>query len=171
MEIRKTVAILEDTLKPGAAASQPEWRVAVVAVVQNPLVATNTENLNELVNEGADIGRFLADRALQFATRQNIAAVGKAAIVGLDGEPEHAQSILHPKFANAVRSILDLPGARMIGDKKIAQAGTPIKVTLLPIDAQLPEQVAGEMELRIPGSPRDDEILVALVLAGVGARA
>lgn len=172
MEIRKTVTILEDTLVPGASvSSRPEWRVAVIAVVRNPLVTRNDENLSELVDEGADVGRFLADRASQYVNRQNVVALGKAAIVGTGGEPEHAQSILFPKFASSVRTVLDLPGARMIGDKMVAPAGAAIKVALLPVAATLANQFSGEMEIRVPGSPRADEILVALVLAGSTTRA
>lgn len=169
MEIRRTVTILDEILIAGAA-GPPELRVAAIAVVRNPLATTNDENLNELVNEGADVGRYLADRVVQYVNRSTIVAIGKAAIVGLGGEPEHAQSILYPKFAQAVRAAFDLPQARMIGDKKLAQAGTPIKVSLAPINGVASGPMAGEMELRVPGSPQEDEILVALVVAGSSAR-
>jgi hypothetical protein len=91
--------------------------------------------------------------------------LGKAAIIGGDGEPEHGQAILYPKFASAVRETLDLGSARMMGEKKIAPAGSSITVSLLRVDGASSEPI-GTMELRVPGSPRDDEILVALVVAG-----
>jgi hypothetical protein len=93
--------------------------------------------------------------------------LGKAAIIGTDGEPEHGQAILFPKFASAVRIVLDAESARMFGDKKIAPAGSSIVVSLQALDGKSIDAV-GELEIRVPGSPRPDEILVALVVAGTG---
>ena len=166
MDIRKTITLIEDTLIEGSAPlSQPLRRVAVIAVVRNPLVSRNDENLGELVNDGEVLGRFLAQRALDHVDRGRISMLGKAAIIGGDGEPEHGQAILYPKFASSVRETLDLGSARMIGEKKIAAAGSSITVSLLRVDGGSSEPI-GTMELRVPGSPRDDEILVALVVAG-----
>src|SRR6266852_8922471 len=121
MDIRKTVTVIEDTLiEGGQQLPQPLRRIAVIAVVRNPLVTRNDENLGELVHDGEDLGRFLAKRALDHVDRGRISMLGKAAIVGVDGEPEHGQAILYPKFASAVRETLDLGSARMIGEKKIA---------------------------------------------------
>ena len=170
MEIRKTVTIVEDEVK--STGSRPaEWRVAAVAIVKNPLATGNDDNLSELVNQGEDLGRFLAEQILQNLKRNGIVAIGKAAIVGSDGEPEHAQSILYPKLSNAVRSVLELPAARMFGDKKLAQAGATIAVSLYSVAGSPTDQSAGSMEIRVPGSPAHDEILVALVAAGTGSRA
>src|SRR5215471_18334264 len=116
MDIRKTVTLIEDTLIDGGAPlSQPLRRVALIAVVRNPLVGRNDQNLGELVGDGEVLGRFLAQRALDHVDRGRIAMLGKGAIVGLDGEPEHGQSILYPKFAVAVRETLGLGSARLIG--------------------------------------------------------
>jgi hypothetical protein len=166
MDIRKTVTVIEDTLiEGGQTLAQPLRRVAVIAVVRNPLVSRNDENLMELVQDGEVLGAYLAKRALAHVERARITLIGKAAIVGTDGEPEHGQAILYPKFAAAVRETLDFSHARMIGDKKIAPAGSPISVALLDVQGGAIDPV-GTMELRVPGSPRDDEILVALVVAG-----
>lgn len=166
MDIRKTVTLIEDTLiEAGQTLSQPLRRVAVIAVIRNPLVSRNDENLGELVQDGEVLGRYLAQRALEHVDRNRISMLGKAAIVGVDGEPEHGQAILYPKFASAVRETLDLGSARFFGEKKIAPAGSSITVSLQPATGGSTEPV-GSMELRVPGSPRDDEMLVALVVAG-----
>jgi hypothetical protein len=171
MDIRKTVTIIDDTLMDGGQASQqPLRRVAVIAVVRNPLVENNDEDLARLVAEGEDIGRFLARRALEQIDRRRVTMIGKAAIIGMDGEPEHGQAILFPKFAAAVREVMDASAARMFGEKKIAPAGSPIVVVLQEIDGRSIEP-AGSFEIRVPESPRPDEILVALVVAGTGGSA
>lgn len=170
MDIRKSVTIIEDILTDGGKpVAQPLRRVAVIAVVRNPLVARNDENLNELIRDGEDLGRVLARRAVEHIDRRAITMLGKAAIVGTDGEPEHGQAILFPKFESAVRDTLDLGSARMFGEKRILAAGSPIEVGLQPANPAA-TTTAGKMELRVPGSPRSDEILVALVVAGTVAQ-
>jgi hypothetical protein len=166
MDIRKTVTLIDDTLMDGGQPFvQPLRRVAVIAVVRNPLVGRNDENLAELVRDGEDLGRVLAQRASEQIDRKRITMIGKAAIVGIEGQPEHGQAILFPKFASAVREALDAAAARMFGEKKIAPAGSSIVVALQSIDGRSAE-AAGSFEIRVPGSPRPDEILVALVVAG-----
>src|SRR5712692_800493 len=159
MDIRKTVTLIDDTLiEGGKPLAKPLRRVATIAVVRNPLVARDDENLNELIRDGEDLGRFLAQRAVEHIDRRVITLIGKAAIVGTDGEPEHGQAILFPKFASAVRDTLDLGSARMFGEKRILSAGSAIEVSLYPIDSSS-SAPAGSLELRVPGSPRSDEIL------------
>ncbi len=170
MDIRKTVTLIEDTLiDDGKLLDQPLRRVAAIAVVRNPLVSRTDENLAELINDGEDLGRFLARRAIEYVDRRHLTLLGKAAIVGRDGEPEHGQAILYPKFAAAVRETLDVGSARLFGEKKIGPPGSTIEVALHRLDEAA--RAPASMEIRVPGSPRDDEILVALVLAGTNGAA
>ena len=167
MDIRKTVTIIEDTLIEGRnQLPQPERRVAAIAVVRNPLVSGNGEGLNGLVQDGGDLGRFLAERALEHIDQARIASVGKGAIVGADGEPEQAQAILFPKFAAAVRDVLQLGSVHIPGEKKLAKAGATLDVLLWQVHGGGSDTPAGTMEVRVPGSPKNDEILVALILGG-----
>ncbi|HUX87018.1 MAG TPA: amino acid synthesis family protein [Chloroflexota bacterium] len=165
MDIRKTVTLIEDTLiEGGKTLPQPARRVALVAVIRNPLVGRDDENLDDLVNDGEDLGRFLAQRALDHLDRGRLASIGKGVIVGRDGEPEHGQALLHPKFASAVRETLDFGSTQIQSVKKIGPPSSPIEITLHRIGGGNGGNDAGSFELRVPGSPRDDEILVALVV-------
>lgn len=165
MDIRKTVTVVEDILiESGKSLPQPVRRVALMAVVQNPLVGRNDENLGELVHDGEDLGRFLAKRALEWIEAGRVTSIGKGTIVGSDGEPEHGQAILYPKFAASVRETLKTEAVPILGEKLIAAPGSAIKIPLQRIGSA--GAADGVMELRVPGSPRSDEILVALVLAG-----
>jgi Amino acid synthesis len=165
MEIRKTETIIEDTLMDGGRRlDQPMRRVAAIAVIRNPLAESTDENLPELVRDGEDLGRVLSEVALKHIDRRRIALLGKAVIVGMDGEPEHGQAILYPKFAQAVRETLETGGAPILGEKRIGRPGSSIDVLLQPIAEG--REPASTMEIRIPGSPRADEILVALVVGG-----
>lgn len=166
MDIRKTVTVIEDILMDNAAPlPQPIRRVAQVAVVRNPLVERDDENLDELSRDGEDLGRFLAKRALEVVEREQIAGLGRGAIVGIDGEPEHGQAILYPRFAAAVRETLGVEGSAVLSEKLIAGPGAPLRVHLQPTERGIAEG-GGIMEIRVPGSPNPDEILVALVVVG-----
>lgn len=166
MDIRKTVTVIEDTLiEGGQTLAQPLRRVAVIAVVRNPLVSRDDENLSELNHDGEDLGRFLAQRALEHVDRRRVTLLGKGAIVGSDGEPEHGQAILYPKFAAAVRETLDAGSARIVGEKKIGPPGSNLDVLLQPVDGSADVGLTSRMEIRVPGSPSADEILVVLAFA------
>src|SRR5579884_4284079 len=107
LDIRKTVTVIEDILiDDGKPLAKPVRRVAQIAIVRNSLVGRDDEDLDELVRDGEDLGRFLAQRVLESIERSRITCLGKGAIVGTDGEPEHGQAILYPKFASAVRDTL-----------------------------------------------------------------
>jgi hypothetical protein len=165
MDIRKTETIIEDTLIEGSRRlDQPLRRVATVAVIRNPLSEGNDENLDELVRDGGDLGHVLAEQALKHLDRKRVTLLGKAAIVGMDGEPEHGQAVLYPKFAQSVRETLELGGSPLLGEKVIGRPGTMVSVALQRIGGA--GETSGTFELRVPGSPNADEILVALVVAG-----
>jgi hypothetical protein len=167
MDIRKTVTLIEDTLIDGGQQLEhPVRRVATIAVVRNPLVARDDSDLNELSRDGEDLGRYLAQRALEYIDRARITAIGKGVIVGLDGEPEHGQAILYPRFTAAARDTLGLGATRALGEKRLAAASTPLAIPLYAAPAATAEQPTGSLEIRVPGSPRPDEFLVALVVAG-----
>ena len=170
MDIRKTITVIEDILiEDGRTLSQPVRRVAQMAVIRNPLVGRSDENLDELLRDGEDLGRFLAQRALQSLHRDSVAGVGKGAIVGVEGEPEHGQAILYPKFAAAVREALGAGASGILSEKLIAGPGSALKVHVQGSGTADGVKVDGVMELRVPGSPNADEILVALVVVGTNA--
>lgn len=172
MDIRKTVTMIEDVLIEGQnTLPQPERRVATIAVIRNPLLSNGLRDLSELIQDGGDLGRYLAERAVEYIDRSRITMVGKAAIVGLDGEVEQEQAVLYPKFAYAVRDALQVSATNLPGEKKLARAGSPIEVLLWSVNAPPSETPAGRMEIRVPNAPGRDEILVALVVAGtVGSK-
>ncbi|MGH2460842.1 MAG: amino acid synthesis family protein [Chloroflexota bacterium] len=165
MDIQKTVTVIEDILiEGGRSLPRPVRRVALIVVVRNPLVGRDDENLGELVHDGEDLGRFLAKRGLEWLPARQVTSVGKGTIVGSDGEPEHGQAILYPKFAASVRETLGKDAVPIMGEKVIAAAGSAIKIPLQRVGEG--GGADGAMEIRVPGSPRSNEILVALVLSG-----
>lgn len=169
--IRKLTVILEETHREGDQAIAPPTRkAAAVAVIGNPFAGRHVEDLTELVEVGAMLGRLLAERAVAALGIPGGAAhsYGKAAIVGEDGELEHAAAILHPKMGAPVRAVLEKGAALIPSAKKRGGMGTPIDVPLGHKDAAYVRSHFDAMEVRVPDAPRRDEILVAIVVTDSG---
>ncbi|HJZ68707.1 MAG TPA: amino acid synthesis family protein, partial [Blastocatellia bacterium] len=98
MDIRR-ILIIKDVVyaEGGLAALDPVTRVAACAVVANPLAGRAEEDLSVLVSLGAELGEQLVREALKALPRPAI-SYGKAAIVGVAGDIEHAAAILHPRM-------------------------------------------------------------------------
>ena len=103
--IRKTLLHVETTLiEGGKAAATPLKLIAAAAVVKNPWAGMGfVENLKPAIHDVApDLGALLTAMILEAAgSGEAIEAYGKAAIVGLDGEVEHASALIHTlRFGN-----------------------------------------------------------------------
>lgn len=169
--IRKLTVILEETHREGDQALAPPTRkAAAVAVIGNPFAGRHVEDLTELVEVGAMLGRLLAERAVAALGIPGAAAhsYGKAAIVGEDGELEHAAAILHPKLGTPVRAVLEKGAALIPSAKKRGGMGTAIDVPLGHKDAAYVRSHFDAMEVRVPDAPRRDEIVVAVVVTDSG---
>jgi hypothetical protein len=169
--IRKLTVILEETHREADQAIAPPTRkAAAVAVIGNPFAGRHAEDLTELMEVGAMLGRLLVERAVAALGIPGGAAhsCGKAAIVGEDGELEHAAAILHPKLGAPVRAMLEKGAALIPSAKKRGGMGTPIDVPLGHKDAAYVRSHFDAIEVRIPDAPRRDEILVAIVVTDSG---
>ena len=169
--IRKLTVIVEETHREADQPIQPPTRkAAAVAVIGNPFAGRHVEDLAELVEVGAMLGRLLAERAVAALGIPGGAAqgYGKAAIVGEDGELEHAAAILHPKLGAPVRAVLEKGAALIPSAKKRGGMGTAIDVPLGHKDAAYVRSHFDAMEVRIADAPRRDEILVAVVVTDSG---
>src|SRR5512140_2429837 len=101
MEIRKIVKIVEETrMEMGKAVNPATRRAAAIAVIKNPFAGRYQDNLDELVGVGEELGGLLAKIAIEALgiSPDQAESYGKGAIVGTQGELEHAAAILHPKL-------------------------------------------------------------------------
>ena len=99
MRIRKLLTLIEEILEDGGrAVEKPVRKVAAVAVIDNPLAGRFVDDLAPLVKTGEELGDLLGRRAVA-ALGAPVHSYGKAAVVGTDGEYEHAAAILHPPSA------------------------------------------------------------------------
>lgn len=171
MEVKKYVTILEETRSEGGRqVDPPARRAAAIAVIKNPFAGEFVEDLSPLMDVGEELGGILGKMAVEALgiVPENAETYGKAAIVGLKGELEHAAAILHPKLGKPFRDALGGGKAIIPSAKKMGVAGTEIDVPIHFKDAAFVRSHFDAMAVRVCDAPREDEILVALVVSDSG---
>ena len=93
---------------------------------------------------------------------------GKAAIVGENGEWEHAAAILHPKLGAPLRKAVEKGAALVPSVKKLGGPGTAIDIPLGHKDAAFVRSHFDGIEVRLADAPRANEILVAVAVTDSG---
>ena len=168
MNVRKLIVQREETPRDGAASTV---KVVAAVVIANPLAGTFNEDLSALEAIGAEVAGLLVGEAVRALGNRagEVSAYGKAAIVGLDGELEHAAALIHPRFGAPVRAAIGGGTAIIPSTKKVDAAGAAITMPLTNKDDIWSFDEMDAAEIVVPGAPRGDEILVCLAL-GVGGR-
>ena len=169
--IRKLLTIVEETHREANEDIKPPTRkAAAIAVIENPYAGRHAEALDELIGIGEMLGGLLGERAVRALGIQPAQAesYGKAAIVGEDGELEHAAAILHPKLGAPLRAAVEKGAALVPSAKKRGGMGAAIDVPLGHKDAAFVRSHFDAMEVRVPDAPRRDEIVVAVVVTDSG---
>lgn len=149
--------------------SPPLRRIAVGVAVENPYAGAFSDDLTQLIDLGDALGVALANIAVQrLGGTSTLHSVGKAAIVGLNGEIEHAAAVLHPRFGKSFRTVLGECKAITPSSKKIGVAGTAIDVPLHYKDAAYVRSHFDALEFRMADAPRPNELVVVLVVTDGG---
>ena len=171
MEIRKLLTIVEETrTEMGRQIDPPTRKAAAIAVLKNPFAGQYMEDLTPLMDLGEELGGLLGNKAreaLGIAPEQ-AQSYGKACIVGMKGELEHAGAILHPKLGKPFRDALGRGLALIPSVKKRGHAGCTIDVPLNHKDAAFIRSHFDGMTVSVPDAPAGDELLVVLVVTDSG---
>ena len=169
--IRKIVVQVDETWQEmGRTVSPPTRRALAMAVIANPYAGRYSDNLDELIAIGEELGALLGQKCVQalgIAPGQ-AHSYGKAAIVGEGGELEHAAAILHPKLGAPLRQAVEKGAALVPSAKKCGGMGTAIDVPLGHKDAAFVRSHFDAMEARVSDAPRAAEIVVAVVVTDSG---
>ncbi len=169
--IRKIVVVVDETLtEMGRSVDPPIRRAAALAVIANPFAGRYVEDLSALVALGEELGGLLVERALAALgiVGRAVESYGKAALVGEDGELEHAAALLHPKMGAPVRKALGGGAALIPSSKKRGGPGAVLDIPLGHKDAAFVRSHFDGMEVRINDAPRAGEIAVAVALTTGG---
>ena len=169
--IRKTMTVTDEIHREmGHEINPPTRRAAAIAVIENPFAGRYVEDLSLLMEIGAELGSFLGARAVAALgiAPSEIESYGKAALVGENGELEHAAAILHPKLGAPLRQAVGKGAALVPSSKKRGGPGQTLDIPLGHKDAAYVRSHFDGMEVMINDAPRSDEILVAIAVTDSG---
>jgi hypothetical protein len=170
MDVRKFVVVVEEILAEGGRGDEggPLRRVASLAVIANPYARRPwSENLDELVQPSGDLAKELARRAVEVLGGR-VESYGKAALVGMAGEQEHANACLTSVFGDAFREAVGGGKAWLPSVTKRGSAGASIDIPLAYKDALWVRSHYDAITVRVEDAPGPDEILVGLAVANRG---
>ncbi len=171
MKIRKIVTTVENTfIEIGREINPPTRRAAAIAVIENPFAGSYQDNLDELMAIGEELGGLLGQKCVEALGIEpsDAQSYGKAAMVGENGELEHAAAILHPKLGKPLRAAVEKGAALVPSSKKMGSMGQPLDVPLGHKDAAYVRSHFDAMEVRLHDAPRANEIMVAVVVTDSG---
>ena len=170
-DIRKIAIFVEETRREmGREIAPPTRKAAAVAIIANPFAGRYEEDLEPLMEIGAELGGLLGEmcvEALGIAPAE-AESYGKAAMVGENGELEHAAAILHPRLGKPLRAAGEKGAALVPSSKKMGGPGQPLDVPLGHKDAAYVRSHFDGIEVRLNDSPRADEIMVAVAVTDSG---
>ena len=169
--IRKLIVCVEETRLEMGRPVEPATRKALaIAVIANPYAGRFSENLDDLIAIGEELGDLLGRRCVEALgiTPAQAQSYGKAAIVGDGGELEHAAAILHPKLGAPLRRAVEKGAALVPSAKKMGGMGTAIDVPLGHKDAAFVRSHFDAIEARVHDAPRAGEIVVAVAVTDSG---
>ena len=171
MNIRKLIVQVDETrIEMGQAIDPPTRRAVAIAVIANPYAGRYSENLDELIAIGEELGALLGQKCIAALGIEpgQAQSYGKAAIVGEAGELEHAAAILHPKLGAPLRVAVEKGAALVPSSKKRGTLGTAIDVPLGHKDAAFVRSHFDAIEARVSDAPRANEIVVAVAVTDSG---
>ena len=165
MQLRKTV-IFKETIQAdaGVDVARAITRVAAVAVIANPASGRFDSDLAALFDFGSQIAERVMPELVALLPQKPL-AYGKAAIVGVNGEIEHAAALLHPKMGKPIRAAIGGGEAIIPSTSKVAAAGASIDVPLGHKDNVWSFDEIDTMTISIADAPRPDEVLVVIALS------
>ena len=170
-KIRKLIVQVDETrIEMGRNVVPPTRKALAMAVIANPYAGRYSDNLDELVAIGEELGGLLGEKCVKALGIEpgQAHSYGKAAIVGEAGELEHAAAILHPKLGAPLRKAVEKGAALVPSAKKRGGLGASIDVPLGHKDAAFVRSHFDAMEARVSDAPRADEIVVAVVVTDSG---
>ncbi|WP_282058077.1 amino acid synthesis family protein [Lentibacter algarum] len=172
-EIRKTLLHIENTLiEGGKVAATPLKLIAAMAVIKNPWAGQGfVEDLSPAIRDCAPgLGQILTDMILDAAgSGERVEGYGKSAIVGLDGEVEHASALIHTlHFGNIFREAVGAKSYLSFCNTR-GPANAPLMIPLMDKDDGGRRSHYLTIQTSIADAPAADEIVIALG-ASIGGR-
>lgn len=164
VEIRRSLTTVQHTfIEGGKIVEIPTLLVAAMVVIKNPWFGLGyVDDLRpEIRSHGPVLGKLLTDMILK-ETGGTVEGYGKASIVGMGGETEHAQALTHTLwFGNEYRNAVDAKSYLVFANTRGA-AGTSLMIPLMHKDDGGLRSHYQTIHTSIPDAPAEDEVVVAL---------
>ena len=170
--LRKFAKFVDKTFIEGEKkAKEPVLLVSVAAVIKNPWAGKGfVEDLKpEILSLAPQIGDLLVPELIkEIGSGEKVLAYGKAAMVGLNGEIEHASAFIHTlRFGNKFRDAVSGTSYLSFTNTR-GPAGSKISIPMMhKTDAGLRPYYLTH-EFTIHDAPNEDEIVVAIGGAPTG---
>lgn len=169
MQIRKILCFVDEALsEAGKPADPPLRKVAVAAIVKNPFAGRYVEDLAPLTEASGAIGREISERALALLKPYAAESYGKASIIGLMGEQQHAAAMLTTVFGNVMRDAAGGGVAWISSLTKRAAPGSSIDIPLAHKDALYVRSHYDGITITLPDAPLPDELAIICAYANRG---
>jgi hypothetical protein len=164
LEIRRSLTLTQTTHKEGwKQVAEPTKLVTAMLIIRNPWFGRgHVEDLSEEVRDYCPaIGRTLTETLLDI-TGDRLEGCGKASVVGMGGEIEHAQALTHSLwFGNQFRDAIKAKSYLAFTNTRGA-AGCSLMIPLMDKDDGGRRSHYQTIHTSVPDAPADDEIIVAL---------
>ena len=172
MDIRKIHTTVEETRIEGGRDVDPPMITAIAAVVmRNPWAGQGfVEDLRpEIRAFSSSLGTVLAEQLVATLGRaDSIDSYGKGSMVGIDGELEHANAMVHTLlFGNPIRDIVDGASTLVFANTRSAP-GAVLTIPMVSKNEMLMRSHYHTVQTWIADAPRADEVVVALAGATRG---
>ena len=185
IEIRRVLTQVEDIYHEfGTPPPVPLRRGVVAAVLRNPFAGRYEANIVPMMEALNPVGLQMANKLIEAMAvpPERIEAYGKGAIVGSSGELEHG-ALWHVPGGYAMRQLLGWKAdaasyakgqasgqsgnalAIVPSTKKVGAPGAMLDVPLTHINASYVRSHFDAVEVRVPGAPRADEIVLILTMS------
>jgi len=150
----------------GRAVSPPALRAVSCAVLENPMAQRPaTDSLQPFVDASVAVGEILTRRALEALGPRVPIAYGKGVLVGAGGDLEQGAAMIHCRIGLAMRTAIKGGRALIPGNAKLAAPGATLDIVLGGVDDGWNYDAMDTAEVRVPGAPRADEIVLAVAFA------
>lgn len=169
-QVRKWLSVIEDRYEEAGHFHEAGLRkVGVVAILANPFLPGYKANLQPWIDASANLGDVVGKRLVQLMGDKPVQSYGKAGLVGVAGEQEHANALLTTTFAQPVRGHIGGGKAWIPSVTKVASVGATVDVPLAHKDALYVRSHYDTIGIHLPDGPLPDEVALIFV-AGSGAR-
>uniref|UniRef100_UPI000E30246A amino acid synthesis family protein n=1 Tax=Zobellella maritima TaxID=2059725 RepID=UPI000E30246A len=165
-KLRKIVTHIEEAhVEGGKALDKPITMAAVAAVIENPWHGRGyVENLRpEIIDGCSELGALIVEKLIAvMGGGDRIEAYGKAAVVGMEGEVEHASAVIHTlRFGNHYRDAVNAKSYLSFTNKRGA-GGTSIQIPMMHKDDEGLRSHYITLEMSIEDAPAANELVIVL---------